>query len=128
MIRLLHEDAWFRVEHNPSDAVFRAARSGAPFPDPQTADRAFSALDAALTTVPRGARLLLDLRDWAPRDDEELEAMVERVRDRVFARFERVAVLVRAAVGKRHVQRRIEGQPAAAIFDDEDRAMDHLLA
>lgn len=128
MIRLLHEDAWFRVEHNPSDAVFRVARSSAPFADVPAAERAYREVDAALSAVPRGARLLLDLRDAPPRNDEAFESMVERVRDRVFARFDRVAVLVRTAVGKLQVQRMNKGQSHATIFDDEDRAFEYLLA
>lgn len=129
MIRRVHEDTWFVIDHNPSDRVYRVARSKTPFTDVAEAERAYGAMDRALATVVPGSRLLLDVRDAPPRNDPEFEAAVTRVRDRAFVRFVKVAVLVRTAVGRLQVQRMNQGLPASVgTFDDEDRAFDHLLA
>lgn len=128
MIRRVHEDPWFVVDHNPADKVYRVARTSKPFADLAEAERAYGAFDLAISAVPPGSRLFLDLRDAPPRNDPEFEAAVKRVRDRAFARFAKVAVLVRTAVGKLQVQRMNKGlPPTVGTFDDEDRAFDHLL-
>lgn len=128
MIRRIHEDQFFIVDHNQSDRVYRVARTAVPFADPKDAERAFAAFDLALTTVPPGSRLLLDLRDAPFRNDDAFETVSERARERAYARFVKVAVLVRTATGMLQMQRRHQGLPkTVGAFDDEDRAFDFLL-
>jgi hypothetical protein len=128
MIKNLHEDAFFRVEHAPDMDVYRVARTNQPFADIKECERAYGAVERALSSVPTGRKLLLDIREAPPRNDPEFEAIVKRVRDRLFGRFARVAVLVRTATGRLQVNRMNQGSPGAAVvFDNEDRAFDHLL-
>jgi len=128
MIQRVHEDTWFVIDHNPSDRVYRVARTKAPFADLGEVERAYGALHRQVADVPPGSRLLLDMREAPPRNDPEFEAAVKRARDRSFSRFGRVAVLVRTAVGKLQVHRMNQDLSASvAVFDDEDRAFDHLL-
>lgn len=128
MIKNLHEDAFFRVEHAADMGVHRVARTSKPFADITECETAYGAVERALSSIPVGGKLLLDIRDAPPRNDPEFEAIVKRVRDRIFGRFSKVAVLVKTAAGKLQVLRMQQGQPGTvAVFDDEDRAFDHLL-
>jgi hypothetical protein len=128
MIKNLHEDAFFRVEHAPDMDVHRVARTSRAFADIAECERAYGGVERALSSIPTGGKLLLDIRDAPPRNDPEFEAIVKRVRDRIFGRFLRVAVLVKTAAGRLQVQRMQQGLPGSvAIFDNEDRAFDHLL-
>ena len=128
MIQRVQEDTWFVVDHNPKDRVYRVMRTKVPFKDIAEVERVYGALHRLVATVTPDSRLLFDLREAPSRNDPEFEAAIKRVRDRAFARFAKVAVLVRSAAGKLQVQRMNRGQPApVAVFDDEDRAFDHLL-
>lgn len=128
MIRRIHESPWFVVDHNPADRVYRVARSNKPFADLAEVERGYGGFELVLTTVPPGSRLLFDSRDAVPRNDAEFEAALIPIRDRAFARFAKVAILVKTAVGRLQVQRMNQGLPdTVAVFDDEDRAFDFLL-
>lgn len=110
MIRVVHEDRFFRVEHN--DEVLRVARtSERSAPDAA----AYAAVERAIATAPSGSRLFLDLRE--ARDSE---AVVQALQTS-FARFKRAAVLTKGKLT-------LPGVPGVSVFDDEDRAFDHLLA
>jgi len=114
MIRELHRDDHFRVEHEPSIDVHRVARSERAFADLAETERA---VERALSSVPAGAKLLLDLRD-----DSKFETFLKVAH---LARFARVAILV----GKPAEVQRIKGYTSATVaaFDNEDHAFDHLL-
>lgn len=105
MIKVIHEDRFFRVEHN--DEVHRVARTAERLP-PSDAQHAY---ETALGKVPGGARVFLDLREGS--DDG---TVVERLASRL-AGFARVAVLTKGRVQI----------PGVSVFDDEDHAFDHLL-
>lgn len=110
MIKLLHEDRFFRVEHNPRDGLIRIARSGVSFGGAAEREVSHRAVEASLTSVPNGSKLLLDERE-TPAADPGLDAL--------FARFARVAIVTKAPR---------PGLPAGVLaFTDEDRAFDHLL-
>lgn len=111
MIKVVHEDRFFRVEHN--DEVLRVARTS----ERSAADAAaYTAVERAIASAPSGSRLFLDLRE-ADRNDSEVTMTALRP---TFARFERVAVLTSLEVPP-------GGIPGVSVFDDEDRAFDHLL-
>jgi hypothetical protein len=109
MIKNLHEDAYFRVEHAPDMDVYRVARTARPF-----ADNGAVAVEAALTKVPAGAKVLLDVREDA-KFDLVLKFPLER--------FARVAVLV----NKPAEVQRVPSSGTVRGFDNEDKAFDHLL-
>jgi hypothetical protein len=91
--------------------------------------RMWRELGAALRAA--GARrLLLDLRAGPPgRNDPEFERAGEAWRRQIAADFDRVAVLVRTAVGKLHVQRLArEVGKEPAIFMSEAEALAFLGA
>jgi hypothetical protein len=128
VIQTLHQDAWFRLEREPRDDVYRLARSAQPFADLAACEEAYRRAEAALGSPGPSAKLLLDVRDAPPRNDPDFERVVVQRRDPIFARFGRVAVLVRTAVGLLQIQRlNKDAGPNVRAFDDEDKAFDWLL-
>jgi hypothetical protein len=129
MIQLLHEDDFFRVEHNAPERIFRLARTARALGEGPAAERAYAAVDRVLSGVPSGSMLFIDIREAPPREDPAFESTVKKVRDPILGRFARVAILTSTAAGKKQVTRMNQGLPATvAVFDDEDQAFDHLYA
>ena len=74
-------------------------------------------------------RLLLDVRFGPSRSDPEYEQGLQSLRKQILARFDRVAILVKSAVGKLHATRLTrEDGSRAQIFQDEAMALDYLRA
>ena len=116
---------WFRVD--VADDIARVTRTGTPPPSASEMAALYASLRAALRRS--GARrLLIDLRAGPPgRNDPEFERASEEWRRALTTDFERVAILVRTAVGKLHIQRlgrEIGGEPT--IFMDESEALAFL--
>jgi hypothetical protein len=118
---------WFCVD--VADGFTRVTRSANPPPSASE----MAALYASMRAVLRRAgtrRLLLDLRGGPPgRNDPEFERASEQWRRALTTDFERVAILVRTAVGKLHIQRlgrEIGREPS--IFMDEAEALKFLGA
>ncbi len=118
---------WFRVtvEHG----VGRVTRLPTPPPSPAEMATQWAALGAALRAA-GVRRLLLDLRGGPTgRNDPEFERAGESWRRQLATDFDRIAILVRTAVGKLHVQRlgREVGR-TPAIFMSEAEALAFLAA
>jgi hypothetical protein len=118
---------WFRVtlEHG----VGRVTRLPTPPPPPTEMATLWGELGVALRAA-GVRRLLLDLRGGPPgRNDPEFERAGESWRRQLATDFDRIAILVRTAVGKRHVQRLgREAGRAPAIFMSEAEALTFLSA
>lgn len=118
---------WFRVtlEHG----VGRVTRLPTPSPAPAEMATLWGELGAALRAA-GVRRLLIDLRGGPPgRNDPEFERAGEGWRRQLATEFDRVAILVRTAVGKLHVQRlgREVGREAP-VFMSEAEALAFLGA
>lgn len=126
MTELVAND-WFRVDADGDFA--RVTRSTTPAPSADEMRTLYAMMRTAL--VAAGARrLLLDLRGGPPgRNDPEFERASEEWRRALGSDFDRVAILVRTAVGKLHIQRlgREIGR-APSIFMDEAEALAFLGA
>jgi hypothetical protein len=109
------------------DGIARVTRSATPPPPAAEMAASYTALSAAMRRS--GARrVLLDLRGGPPgRNDPEFERAGEEFRKSLADRFDRIAILVRTAVGKLHIQRLgREAGRAPAIFMDEGEAIAFL--
>jgi hypothetical protein len=116
---------WFRVtlEHG----VGRVTRTPTPSPAPAEMATLWGELGDKLRAA-GVRRLLLDLRGGPPgRNDPEFERAGESWRRQLATDFDRIAILVRTAVGKLHVQRlgREVGR-APAVFMSEAEALAFL--
>jgi hypothetical protein len=73
--------------------------------------------------------LLLDVRNGPSRNDPEYEQGLASLRRQILVRFDRVAILVRSAMGKLHVTRLArEDGVRARVFQDEAAAIEFLCA
>lgn len=131
MSRVLFTDAHLTVTIDEAAGVLRYARSATPF----ASIDAFRATHDHLTTalpapLPRGLKLLVDVREAPPRNDEAFEAAVLRILATFMKRFPMHAFLVKSAVGRLQTNRlaRERGGDAPAIFDDEGEALRYLGA
>ena len=123
----LLSNQWWRLEAD--DGIARVTRSPAPPPAPAEMAAAYAELTVAMRRS--GAKkVLVDLRGGPPgRNDPEFERASEDWRKSLAGNLDRVAILVRTAVGKLHIQRlgREVGR-APAIFMDEAEALAFLRA
>jgi hypothetical protein len=123
----LLSNQWWRLDVD--DGVARVTRSPAPPPAPAEMAAAYAELTVAMRRS--GAKkVLVDLRGGPPgRNDPEFERASEDWRKSLAGNLDRVAILVRTAVGKLHVQRlgREIGR-APAVFMDEAEALAFLRA
>jgi hypothetical protein len=72
-------------------------------------------------------RLLLDVRNGPSRNDPEYEKGLASLRKQIVVRFDRVAILVKSAVGGLHVTRLArEDGVRVRVFQEEDLALDYL--
>lgn len=123
----LLSNQWWRLEVD--DGIARVTRSPAPPPAPAQMAAAYAELTVAMRRS-GVKKVLVDLRGGPPgRNDPEFERASEDWRKSLAGNLDRVAILVRTAVGKLHVQRlgREVGR-APAIFMDEAEALAFLRA
>jgi hypothetical protein len=122
----LFESDWIRVIAD--DGFVRVTRTATPAPPNDEGARLYDAVTAALGKA-RARRVLVDLRGSPPgRNDPEFERSTEAFR-RSLAAYERVAILVRTAVGKLQLTRLSrESGRAAPVFLDEAEALAYLRA
>jgi hypothetical protein len=124
MTELLTND-WFRVV--AEDGFVRVTRSPNAAPTPSQMAALYDEMTMAMRRA--GARrLLVDLSAGPPgRNDPEFERASEKWRETLAKDFERVAIVVRTAVGRLHVQRlgREVGR-APAVFMDETEALAYV--
>jgi hypothetical protein len=114
------------LELDRRQGFLRFTRSEKPYPSLTAIELEAIELDHALERM-CGARILVDLRAAAPRNDPEFEMTIKRLRRRLYERSERAAVLVRTAVGALQVKRHVREDGAnVEVFQSEDDALAYL--
>jgi hypothetical protein len=129
MSRVLFNDAHVTLAYDEARGLIRYTRSNMPFDSiadvTASHDKMASSLPAFL---PAGLKLLIDVRQAPPRNDEAFEAVVTRTITAFIGRFAAHAFLVKSAVGRLQTQRlaRDRGDAHPPVFDDETAALRHL--
>lgn len=119
---------FFVVDVDEAARLVRMTRTAAPFATLDEMQRAHREVLRAVAPL-RGHRLLLDVRSGPSRNDPEFEKGLAALRKQIVERFERVAILVKSAVGGLHATRLArEDGVQARIFQDEARALAYLDA
>ncbi|HEX4448853.1 MAG TPA: hypothetical protein VH044_19060 [Polyangiaceae bacterium] len=128
MSRVLFSDAHVTVTLDEARGFARYTRSRAPYATLDELRTSHAAMVAALPVpVPAGIRLLVDLREAPPRNDEAFEAEMRPLLAQFMQGFAARAVLVKSAVGRLQVQRLARPYEARPqVFDDEGKALQHL--
>lgn len=118
----LFRNEQFRLD--AEDGFVRLTRLGSETPPAPEMAASYAAVSAA-TRKSGARRILVDLRGGPPgRNDPDFERATKDWRRQLATELERVAILVRTAAGKLHVQRlgREVGR-APAVFMDEAEAV-----
>ncbi len=128
MAQTLVDSLYFRLTVDEPGDVARLARTAIAFPSSEVLRLAALEVERVVVGFPPGMGLLIDAREAPARNDKEFEEQFTRARRPILARFARVAVLVRSAVGKLQVNRyaREDGVAAQLTFDDEAQALEFL--
>jgi hypothetical protein len=116
----------FHVDVDAGASLVRATRTPQPFASVDEMQRAHKELLRAVAPFDDYC-LLLDVRLGPARHDPEYEAGLASLRRQITERFQRVAILVRSAVGGLHARRlaRTDGVEMR-IFQDEAAALAYL--
>jgi len=127
MIKVLHEDEWITVSFDEARRLVRYTRSSVPYGDAKNLDRSLGGAGALAAQIPRGMKLLVDLRRAPPRNDDAFEAKTSLALAEFLPRFAKHATLMSTAVGKLQAARmaRARGVTARA-FEDEAAALAYL--
>lgn len=129
MSRALFEDRYVVLVFDEPRRLVRYARTREPYPTLEAMRASHDAVAAAVAWLPRQTlRLLVDLRDAPPRNDEAFEKQASRSLGNFLPAFRAHAVLMRTAVGRLQAQRMSRTSPGAqmAVFTAEADALAHL--
>ena len=117
---------FFVVDVDAAARLLRMTRTAAQFASPEEMQRAHK--EALRVVAPfLEYRLLLDVRGGPSRSDPEYEKGLASLRRQIVVRFDRVAILVKSAIGGLHATRlaRQDGV-RVRVFQEEDLALDYL--
>ena len=116
----------FHVDVDAGARVVRATRTALAFASVDEMQRAHKEFLRVVGPFAQHS-LLLDVRLAPARNDPEYEKGLAALRRQITARFRRVAILVKSAVGGLHARRLArEDGVAMRIFQDEAAALDYL--
>ena len=130
MSRVLFRDAHVTLAYDEASGLVRYTRSSEPFASVADLSASHDRMAAALPPFfpSGGLKLLIDVRDAPPRNDEAFEAVVTGLLETFVRRFSAHAFMVKSAVGRLQTQRlaRTRGDAHPSVFDDERAALRYL--
>jgi hypothetical protein len=127
--RVLFEDRFVSVTFDEGQHLVRYVRTREAYPAVDVMNASNAAIAQAVAWVPRGTlKLLLDLRDAPPRNDDDFENAASKALTGFVPTFRAHAVLMRTAVGRLQAQRmaRRDGATPTHVFTTEAEALAHL--
>ena len=131
MSRALFEDRYVRLTFDEGQGLVRYVRTREPFPSLDGMRATNERIRSAVALLGRkDLKLLLDLRDAPPRNDDDFEREVGRSLGAFLPGFRAHAMLVKTAVGRLQAQRMATGPGAdrPPVFTTEADALAHLVA
>jgi hypothetical protein len=126
MTTVLYADEWVTFTVDTKRGLVRYERSERPY-GPDDIERSYAGVAEAVSRVPPGMKLLLDVRKAPPRNDAAFETRANGALDQLIKRFAKHATLVRTAVGKLQSVR-LAGERGAVphVFEHEGEALAYL--
>jgi hypothetical protein len=127
--RALYEDRFIAVTLDDGQGLVRYVRTRERYPSLEVMRGSNAATAKAAELLPRGTlKLLLDLRDAPPRNDDDFEKEAGRALNAFLPSFKAHAILMRTAVGRLQAQRmaRAERGDSPSVFTAEADALAHL--
>ena len=129
MSRVLFTDAHVALVFEEARGLLRYTRSREPFASVGDMSVTHEKMAQSLPAFfPTGLKLLIDVREAPPRNDDAFEAAVTRLLEGFIKRFSAHAFVVKSAVGRLQTQRlaRTRGDEHPLVFEDEEEALRHL--
>jgi hypothetical protein len=124
---VLYKDEWVTLTFEAATGLVRYTRSGVPYPDMDALERSYAGLRTLVMPSVPGLKLLIDVRLAPPRNDAAFEAHANAAIGSFTRRFDKIATLVRTAVGKLQTARLAHERGVEAnSFDDERAALAFL--
>ena len=118
--------SFFGVEVDEAAKLVRMTRSPKSFTSTEEMQRAHKEVLRAIAPFLQWC-LLLDVRGGPARHDADYEKGLASLRKQIVVRFERVAILVKTAVGGLHATRLArEDGVRLRVFQDEELAIEYL--
>ena len=118
-------EPWLTLRVDGPVAVM--TRTATPFERIEDVRRAYGTLTETLEALEAVPCLLTDLRPAPGRNDPAFEKVLAPLRRRIYAAFERRAVVVRTAIGRLQVQRHADADGIAMrVFLEPEEALDWL--
>jgi hypothetical protein len=128
-VELLLDNGYFTLTRDSSSRIVRLTRSTRAYPSVEVIEQVHQEIVEACRRLPRGQRLLVDVREGPMRNDEAFEAVLARYRPQVFQPFQCIAIVVKFAVGRLQVLRYgRESGGTPEVFQDEAAALEYLRA
>jgi hypothetical protein len=117
---------FFVVDVDEPARLVRMSRTTTQFASPEEMQRAHKEVLRVVAPFLE-YRLLLDVRGGPSRNDPEYEKGLASLRRQIVVRFDRVAILVKSAMGGLHVTRLArEDGVRVRVFQDEELALEYL--
>lgn len=127
---IVHQSDYYRVEVLAISKVVKVTRLARPFESQAALEAACEPVQLALDSAGRRRhRLLIDTRAAIGNNNPDFETWFESHRRRMLLGFPRVALVVKSAIGKLHVERLVAGvklEKTPRVFLDEGLAMRYL--
>jgi hypothetical protein len=126
MTTVLYADEWVAFTVDAKRGLVRYERTERPY-GAEDIERSYAGVAEAVSRVPPGMKLLIDVRRAPPRNDAAFEARANGALDQLVKRFTRHATLVRTAVGKlQSVRLASERGAVPHVFENEAEALTYL--
>lgn len=127
---IVHQSEYYRVEVLAISKVVKVTRLARPFESQEALNAACEPVQLALDSAGRRShRLLIDTRAAIGNNNPDFETWFEVHRRRMLLGFPRVALVVKSAIGKLHVERLLASEKlekTPRVFLDEGLAMRYL--
>jgi len=127
---VIYQSDYYRVEVLTISRVVKVTRLGRPFESQETLNAVCEPVQLALDSAGRRShRLLIDTRLAIGNNNPDYEMWFEVHRRRMVLGFPRVALVVKSAIGKLHVDRLLSGaklERTPRVFLEEGLAMRYI--
>ena len=109
-------EPWLNLTAHPDDGVVEMVRTAVPFASLAEVAQAYGALIEELESLSAQNRgLLTDLRAAPGRNDPAFEEIIAPFLRRMYACFDRRAIVIRSAIGKLQVRRHAGSQRGSVV-------------
>jgi len=126
--RAVFKNEYLVLRHDPGRRILILTRTFVPYPNIDAMRETFLQADASIGYLSRPRTvLLIDSRHAPARNDPHFEAEFARLRKHLLRDFQKIATLVKTAVGMLQASRQLRGdEMPMGVFNDPAEALSYL--